>query len=131
MSSKMSNETNALNWFEISVTDISRATEFYETVFEIKLTSLEMMGMKMAMFPADGTHGKVGGALVQSPMHYPSATGSIIYLNANPDLQLVIDRIEKTGHKVTLPKTFIDKETGYMAFFADTEGNTVGLHSNE
>lgn len=131
MTKKISAETNAINWFEIPVTDIARAKKFYETILEIEMTPVEMMGMKMAMFPYDGSKGTVGGALVQSEMHIPSATGVVIYLNANPDLDLVFKRIEKTGGKTSMPKTLIDKNTGYMAFFTDTEGNTVGLHSNK
>ena len=128
---KMSEETNAINWFEIAVSDITRATKFYETILEIKTTSMDMMGMKMAMFPYDGSKGKVGGALVQSQMHTPGATGAVIYLNANPDLDLVAKRIEKAGGKISMPKTLIDENSGYMAFFTDTEGNSVGLHSNK
>jgi len=131
MTKKISAETNAINWFEIAVTDIARAKKFYETILEIEMTPMEMMGMKMAMFPYDGSKGTVGGALVQSEMHTPSATGAVIYLNANPDLDLVFNRIEKAGGKISMPKTLIDKNTGYMAFFTDTEGNTVGLHSNK
>jgi uncharacterized protein len=131
MSTKMSSDTNAINWFEIAVKDIARATKFYESILEVKTTPMEMMGMKMAMFPYDGTKGTVGGALVQSEMHTPSATGSVIYLNANPDLDLVAKRIEKAGGKIAMPKTLIDENTGYMAFFSDTEGNTIGLHSNQ
>jgi predicted enzyme related to lactoylglutathione lyase len=130
MSNKMSSETNAINWFEIAVKDISRAKKFYETILEVELSEMEMMGMKMAMFPYDGKKGKVGGGLVQSQMHTPSATGSVIYLNANPDLQLVLNRIENAGGKVIMPKTLIDEQTGNMAFITDTEGNTIGLHSN-
>lgn len=129
MNNKMSAETNAVNWFEIPVKDITRATKFYETIFEIKMAPMEMMGMKMAMFPTNGSNGTVGGSLVQSQMHHPSETGMVIYLNANPDLQVVLDQIEKAGGKVAMPKTLINEQTGYMAFFADTEGNTVGLHS--
>src|SRR5882672_9251356 len=128
---KMSEETNTINWFEIAVRDIARAAKFYETILDIKTTSMEMMGMKMAMFPYDGTKGKVGGSLVQSQMHTPGTTGAIIYLNANPDLDLVLNRIEKTGGKMLMPKTLIDEHTGYMAFFSDTEGNSIGLHSNK
>jgi len=131
MTKKISAETNAINWFEIPVTDIARAKKFYETILEIEMTPMEMMGLKMAMFPYDGSKGTVGGALVQSEMHTPSATGAVIYLNANPDLDLVFNRIEKAGGKTSMPKTLIDKNTGYMAFFTDTEGNTVGLHSNK
>ena len=125
----MSSETNAINWFEIPATDISRAKIFYETVFEIKMEDMEMSGMKYAMFPFDPVKEKVAGGIAQSPMHKPGTTGSIIYLNANPDLQIVLDRIEKAGGNITMPKTSIG-QNGFMAFFSDTEGNTIGLHSN-
>src|SRR5262245_24789888 len=69
VSKKMSKDTNALNWFEIAVKDISRAKKFYEKIFEVEMAEMEMMGMKMAMFPYDGTKGTVGGSLVQSNMH--------------------------------------------------------------
>src|SRR5258708_859843 len=131
MSKKMSTNTNALNWFEIEVADIKRATKFYETIFGIEMTPMEMMGMKMALFPYDGSKGTVGGALVQSQMHKPGPTGAIIYLNANPDLALALGRVEKTGGKISMPKTLIDENTGCMALFTDTEGNIVGLHSNK
>jgi len=129
MNEKMSSNTNALNWFEISVKDISRAKKFYEEIFEIKMDEMEMMGMKYAMFPFDPSNEKVGGGLAQSQMHTPGTTGSVIYLNANPDLQKVLDRIGKAGGKVTMPKTSIG-QNGFMAFFTDTEGNMMALHSN-
>ena len=128
MNDKMSAQTNALNWFEIAVSDISRAKKFYETIFEVKMEDSEMPDMKYAMFPWSAEAGKVGGGLAQSPMHKPGSGGSIIYLNANPDLQIVLDRVEKAGGKITMPKTAIG-ENGFMAFFIDTEGNSMGLHS--
>ncbi|HAI76836.1 MAG TPA: lactoylglutathione lyase [Microscillaceae bacterium] len=124
---KLSAATNTLNWFEIPITDIGRAKQFYESIFEISLQQMDMMGMTMLAFPSEPPH--VGGALVKSESHIPSATGAVIYLNANPDLQQVLNRIEKAGGTITLPKTFINEDTGYMAFFLDTEGNLVGLHS--
>ena len=66
----MSADTNALNWFEIAVTNLARATKFYETIFDIKMIPADMGGMKMAMFPPDSMNGSVGGALVQSEMHH-------------------------------------------------------------
>jgi predicted enzyme related to lactoylglutathione lyase len=123
--------TNALNWFEISVNDIARAKKFYETIFSISMEVQEMMGMKMAYFPADMMNGKVGGGIVESPMHKPSADGAKIYLNANPDMEAVLAKISTSGGTVTMPKTKISDEIGYMAFFMDTEGNSVGLHSNK
>ncbi len=122
--------TNALNWFEIPATDITRAKSFYETIFGFKMEQVEMMGMHMAMFPVDNMSGKVGGGLVQSDMHKPSTDGAAIYLNGNPDLITVLDKVESAGGQVVMPKTHIDEQTGYMAFFMDSEGNKVGLHSN-
>jgi uncharacterized protein len=130
MDKRMSAETNVLNWFEISATDISRAKKFYETIFEIQMQEMEMAGMKMAMFPWNPEVGKVSGALVQSQMHTPGMVGTIVYLNGNPDLQNVLDRVEKAGGKISMPKTLIDESTGYMALISDTEGNNIGLHSN-
>ena len=127
----MTSKENALNWFEISVTDISRATKFYETIFGIEMRQQEMMGMKMAFFPAEDMNGKVSGGLVQGPMHKPSADGAKIYLNGNPDLSHTLSKIEAAGGKVVMPKTKISDEIGHMAFFIDSEGNNVALHSNK
>ncbi len=127
----MESTANALNWFEIPAKDINRAKKFYDSIFNAELTLMpEMMGMKMAGFPIDNMSGKVGGALVQSDMHKPSADGAVVYLNANPSIQEVIDRIEPAGGQVVMPKTQISPEIGYMAFFTDSEGNKVGLHAN-
>lgn len=121
--------TNSLNWFEIPVTDMTRARHFYQVIFSIHMDEMEMMGMKMAMFPGVNGSGKASGALVQSENHIPSAEGTIVYLNANPDMNPVLERIGMEGGRIIMPKTAISPEIGYMAFFLDTEGNRVALHS--
>ena len=127
----MDANANALNWFEISVSDIARAKKFYETIFDISMTDTqEMMGMKMTFFPADTMNGKVSGGLVEGPMHKPSTDGAKIYLNGNPDLDIALGKVEAAGGQVAMPKTKISDEIGYMAFFIDTEGNGMALHSN-
>jgi uncharacterized protein len=127
----MDANSNALNWFEISVTDIARAKKFYEEIFSVKMEEMEMMGMKMAMFPYDQMGGKVGGGLVESPYHKPSADGVKVYLNANPDMDVILARIGAAGGQVMMPKTKISDDIGYMAGFVDSEGNHVALHSNK
>jgi predicted enzyme related to lactoylglutathione lyase len=127
----MTAQENALNWFEISVSDIKRAKTFYETIFGINMEMQDMMGMHMAYFPSDSMIGKVSGALVESTMHKPSQEGAKIYLNGNPDLQNALDKVEKAGGKIAMPKTKISDEIGHMAFIIDSEGNNVGLHSNK
>lgn len=127
----MDGSVNIINWFEVSVNDIARAKKFYETIFSIEMNQMEMMGMQMAFFPAENMNGKVSGALLQGPMHKPSADGVKIYFNGNPDLDVALGKVEKAGGKITMPKTKITDEIGYMAFFIDTEGNGVALHSNK
>ncbi|HEV7230366.1 MAG TPA: VOC family protein [Bacteroidia bacterium] len=126
----MDKKANSLNWFELPAADIKRAKKFYETIFSMEMMDMgEMMGMKMVGFPGEMGSGKAYGGLVQGPMHKPSTEGAIVYLNANPTIQTVIDRIEKAGGKVVMPKTQISPEIGYMSFFLDTEGNKVALHA--
>jgi len=130
---KISEKTNALNWFEIPVTDTARAKKFYETLFDIRMETTDMMGMEMTFFPfdAEGSSGKVSGALVKADMMKPGMDGPVVYLNANPDIQTIVDRIEGAGGKVLMPTTLISEEIGYMAFFADTEGNRLALHAHK
>jgi uncharacterized protein len=122
---------NAISWFEIGTTDLGRATKFYETIFQVKLAPLDLENIKMRMFPLDDMMTGIGGALVDSKgFHKPSSTdGPLIYLNGNPDVQLILDRVEAAGGKIMLPKTEISAEYGYMAVIIDSEGNRIGLHS--
>ena len=125
----MTTNENALNWFEISVSDINRSKKFYETVLGIEMALDNIMGMEMAYFPYEPGSGKASGALVKSEMHKPSADGAKIYINGNPDLAEALGKVEAAGGKVLMPKTEISPEIGYMAFFSDSEGNVVPLHS--
>ena len=127
----MDNKVNCINWFEIPASDIGRAKSFYESVFGIKMEESDMMGMKMAFFPYEPMSGKVAGAVVQGPMHKPGGDGALLYLNGNPDLSGALDKVESAGGKILMPKTQISPEHGFMAFFTDTEGNRLGLHSQK
>lgn len=122
---------NAISWFEIGTTDLERATQFYQTIFGVTLIPLNLPNIKMRMFPLDDMMTQVGGALVDSGgFHKPSATdGPLVYLNGNPDVQNVLDKVEAAGGKIMVPKTEISPEYGYMAVIMDTEGNRIGLHS--
>ena len=121
---------NAISWFEIPATDLDRAQKFYETIFVVKLNPLDLPNIKMRMFPIEDMNG-VGGAVVDSGgFHKPSTTdGPLIYLNGNPDVQQVLNKVEEAGGQVMVPKTEISPEYGYMAVIIDTEGNRIGLHS--
>lgn len=122
---------NAISWFEIPTSDISRAQQFYETIFNIKMSVLDLPQIKMRMFPLDNPMTGVGGAIVDSGgFHKPSLTeGPLIYLNGNPDVQIILDRVEAAGGKIMVPKTTISDEYGDMAVLIDTEGNRIALHN--
>lgn len=122
---------SAISWFEIPTSDLSRAAQFYETIFDIQLIPMDMPDLQMRMFPIEDPMTGIGGALVFNKDFYqPSATdGPMIYLNGNPDVQLVLDKIEAAGGKILVPKTEISPEYGFMAVFMDTEGNRIALHS--
>ncbi len=121
---------NAISWFEIPATDLARAQKFYETIFGMTMIPMDLPNIKMRMFPMESQMG-VGGAVCDSGgFHKPSATdGPLIYLNANPDVQQVLDKVEKAGGKIIVPKTMISPEYGHMAVFLDTEGNRIALHA--
>jgi uncharacterized protein len=121
---------HAIDWFEIPTAQFDRAIRFYEGIFKFKMPLMEVgQGLKMAMFPVNPMEA-VGGALTHHPDFYtPSQTGTLVYLNADPDLGVVLGRIEKAGGKIVVPKTQISPEYGFMAVFIDSEGNRVALHS--
>lgn len=121
-------KTNAINWFEIPVKDFNRAKTFYSKILGVQLSEMEMVPFKMGFFPYDQTNG-VGGAIVQGEGYEPTTKGARIYLNGGDDLNVVLNRVDKSGGKVVLPKTEITPEFGFYATFEDTEGNHVSLHS--
>ena len=122
---------HAISWFEIPATDLERATRFYETIFGVSLAVMDLPNIRMRMFPLDDMMTQVGGALVDSGgFHKASATdGPLIYLNGNPDVQHVLDKVVAAGGSIMVPKTEISPDYGFMAVFMDTEGNRVALHS--
>ncbi|HCN83017.1 MAG TPA: lactoylglutathione lyase [Sphingobacteriaceae bacterium] len=126
----MEANVNTLNWFEIPAVNIGRAQEFYEIIFDMDMPHMqEIMGMKIVRLPAELTDGKVLGVIVERPSHKPSAERPVIYLNANPDIQKILDRVEEFDGKVIMPKTEISSGIGFKAYFIDTEGNKIGLQA--
>lgn len=121
---------NAINWFEIPVKNFDKAKSFYETIFSSEMHVMEAMGMKSAFFPAEMETGGIGGCIIQGEGYEPSPKGSLVYFNGGDDLDIPLSKVEAAGGKIILRKTAIGKN-GFMAYFADTEGNKIGLHSRK
>ena len=122
---------NAINWFEIPVKNFDRAKTFYETILGGEISVMpqnpQMPPMKYGFLPFDMKEG-VGGGIVEAEGYEPSQKGSLIYLNGGEDLSVALSKVEKAGGKIILPKTSIG-QNGFMAYFEDSEGNKVALHS--
>lgn len=118
-----------INWFEIPSSDFARATRFYETLFDTSLRiepgNAELMQMAVFTDPV----GICCGCVTHSEHQLPSSSGTMIYLDASPSIDMVIQRITLAGGKVYLPKTQLPDDIGYIAHFVDTEGNLIGLHA--
>jgi hypothetical protein len=119
--------SNALNWFEIPVTDLPRAKRFYSSVLQADLREETMGGTRMAILPYE--KGGVGGALIAGEQLVPGTSGAVVYLNAGDDLDGAIARVQAGGGKVVLGKTQVSEDIGCIAHFIDTEGNRMALHS--
>ncbi|HEY5326226.1 MAG TPA: VOC family protein [Mucilaginibacter sp.] len=129
---KIDSQTNVLTWFEIPVSDIDRAKTFYETILDIEMVKRTDGNDEAVFFPFDpnvvqATSGRITGVLSKTGRNSPSASGTLVYINASPGIKAVLDKVEQAGGKIVAPKTQIP--AGYIAIIIDTEGNKIGLHA--
>ena len=116
-----------ISMFEIPATEISRAIDFYQALLDIKIEKTDIEGMQMGILPYEGQ--MVTGVIIQADGYKPSADGVTMYLNAGENLQVVLDRVEKNGGQILVPKTAHADESGFFAIFLDSEGNKMALNS--
>ena len=116
---------NAINWFEIPAVDFDRAVDFYSKVLNQPIRKEIFFGTPNGVFQAEDPG--VGGSIVKNDT-VPSTSGVLPYLNAGNDLAGILGRVEAAGGKVVMPITAIGP-MGSIAVFIDSEGNRVGLHS--
>jgi uncharacterized protein len=131
---KIDEQTNILTWFEIPVSDIDRAKTFYETILEIEMIKRADGNDEAVFFPFNpnviqAISGRVTGVLSKTDRNSPSGNGTLVYINASPNIQNVLDKVEPAGGKIIAPKIKIP--AGFIAIIIDSEGNKVGLHAEE
>ena len=118
-----------VGWFEIPVTDMNRAKEFYDIVFDISIGIHDLGGFLMGWFPNDPEKSGATGSLVQHEMYKPSTTdGPLIYFSCK-DVSNELSRVEGALGEILRPKSEIGNGHGFMALIKDTEGNRIALHS--
>lgn len=129
---KTTAQSNAVCWFEIYVADLARAKSFYQAVLKRPMDELathEGGDMQMCSFTMGKNASGAAGALVKSTHMKPGTGGTLIYFSC-ADCAVEAARVVPHGGKVLKPKTGIG-EYGFIAIVEDTEGNTIGLHSQE
>ncbi|MFW5663724.1 MAG: VOC family protein [bacterium] len=117
--------TKLISWVEIPALDFTRAVNFYNKVLNLNLEPMDCGDEKMACFP-DGE-----GAISLAPGFKPSENGVLVSFNVSDTMEETMRRIESTGGVILQPKTKIEAEgRGYFCTFLDSEGNKVGLYSD-
>lgn len=119
---------NFVSWFEIPAYNHYRSVAFYNYIYGIQMTSVELNGFAMGFFPAENG---IGGAIVSGPGCVPSEIGPLLYLNGGEDLNNVLSKVNEAGGRVVMEKTFLSESAGYFAMFIDSEGNRLALHSKK
>jgi len=125
----MSALKNPVGWFEIHVNDLTRASQFYSTVFHQTLTPFVSgdPSVEMMVFAGDlASHGTTG-SLVKHPMKTPSTEGALVYFSCNDCAEQEMLALANGG-KVFKTKFSIGSN-GFISIIGDSEGNAIGLHS--
>ena len=87
---------NPVTWFEIPVSDMTRAKAFYEFVFNLSLETHEVGFLLMAWFPMEGTGAGATGALVQAASYTPAREGVLIYFSVE-DIEVTLKKVAQKG----------------------------------
>jgi predicted enzyme related to lactoylglutathione lyase len=123
---------NPFNWVEIYVEDMSRAQKFYETVLQIQMIPMQAPGesgdLEMLSFPFAQEENNISGALCKTTEMKPGTGGTLVYFTCE-DCAIETARVEKAGGNVLQDK-FPIGEHGFCSIVMDTEGNTIGFHSD-
>lgn len=123
---------NPIGWFEIYVDDMERAIKFYQEIFGVTLDRLNDptgSNTEMWAFPSNFESYGATGALVKMDGFPAGANSTLVYYSCE-DCAVEESRTERAGGKVVQTKTSIG-EYGYCTTIQDTEGNTIGLHSEK
>ncbi|MFZ1132718.1 MAG: VOC family protein [Terriglobales bacterium] len=106
---------NPICHFEIGCRDRGTTKEFYNELFDWKM---EDTGPATFISTGDGVGGHIS-ALGHAPHNY-----TIFYVKVD-DVKACLEKATELGGKTLVPPIAIP--TGTFAWFADPEGNTIGL----
>ena len=121
--------TTVVNWFEIPVSDIAKASALYAAMLDTQLQQSVFGGIPHAVL-TNQDMSCVSGALVSDPKRPPQrGNGTVIYLHATDGVARCVARAVEAGAKVVQPLTIINPH-GTIALIEDLDGNVIGLHEH-
>lgn len=122
----MKSKSNPVVYFEIPVTDIERAIQFYSAVFNFEFERDTIHDNEMAFFPLTEDNKGISGALAKGEIYKPTINGTLIYFNTE-NIAETLGLAVKNGATILFPITS-NGEFGSVAEFKDCEGNRIALH---
>ncbi len=122
----MKNKSNPVVYFEIPVTDIERAIQFYTAVFNLDFERDIIHDNEMAFFPLTEGNNGISGALAKGEIYKPTINGTLVYFNTE-NIEETLNLALQNGAEVLFPITS-NGEYGFVAEFKDCEGNRIALH---
>ena len=118
---------NPVIYFEIPVTDMQRAKQFYNAVFEFEFDPETIDGYEMMHFPFYQSANGISGALAKGDVYIPSKNGIIVYFKTE-NIDETLTRVIANDGRILYPKTVNEKYGFVVAEFEDSEGNRIALH---
>ncbi len=124
----MPGSSNPVVYFEIPVTDIDRAINFYKAVFHFDFEKKIIDNNEMALFPFTAGNSGITGALAKGEIYKPTKDGVVIYFKTN-NIDETLQLAKLNGGNILYPKT--DNGIGFVAEFQDSEGNRIAIHQDK
>ena len=121
-------QTDTICWADIPVKDLDRSSRFYSAVLGKPVRTQSDAGFDYGLLPHKNDN--VSGCLVPANDNRPSETGPLVYLNVNGRMAEAHDAVKENGGTVLEDRHQIGPY-GFSALIRDTEGNRIGLHSED
>ena len=117
--------------FEIPADDLERAQSFYRDAFQWEINTVPGMEYALVTTTPSGDTGRptepgaINGGMTarQEPVTAPVVTLLV------DDIDAALTTVERLGGRTVRARTAVGN-MGFTAYFADTEGNVVGLWQN-
>jgi predicted enzyme related to lactoylglutathione lyase len=124
---------NRVVHFEIHADDLQRAKAFYETVFGWQFTKWDTPQEYWLITTGSDNEPGINGGMVKRMGPPPAADNPVSAFVCTVDVQgidAVVEAATRAGGRIALPKMAVPG-VGWLAYIGDTEGNIVGLMTND